>query len=374
MRRPLLNHLTESRPSPNLFVWRLRHVLQAKSSFKRRSHLKTRPFIGITMGDPAGIGPEVIIKALSDAKIFDLCRPVVFGDRGALNLYAGKRRIPAIREITHPSEAQGQSGRIDLIEVCRLEREVLTPGSPRTEGGAAMVNCIVTAVDMAKREKISAVVTCPISKVLMQQVGHPYEGHTQLIASLTGCRDYVMMLAGKKLRVALVTIHCSLMDVPSLLSYEKVFRTIRITSRALEQDFGIPSPRLAVAALNPHAGEQGLFGREEEEIIGPAVRKARDEGHRVEGPFPADTLFYRAAGGEFDAVVAMYHDQGLIPLKLLHFSDAVNVTLGLPIVRTSVDHGTAYDIAGKDKADPSSLKAAIAMAVMMSKNREKRSA
>jgi 4-hydroxythreonine-4-phosphate dehydrogenase len=341
---------------------------------KRRSHLKTRPIIGITMGDPAGIGPEVIVKALCDAKIFDLCRPVVFGDRAALNLYTGKRRVRAIREITHPSEAEGQSGLIDLIAVCSLEREALTPGSPGSEGGAAMVNCIVTAVDMAKQEEISAVVTCPISKVLMHQAGHPYEGHTPLIASMTGCRDYVMMLAGKKLRVALVTIHCALKDVPSLLNHERVFRTIRITSRALEQDFAIRSPRLAVAALNPHAGEEGLFGREEEEIIGPAVCKAKNEGLRVEGPFPADSLFYRAAAGEFDAVVAMYHDQGLIPLKLLHFSDAVNVTLGLPIVRTSVDHGTAYDIAGKDRADPSSLKAAIRMAVMMSRNREKRNA
>jgi 4-hydroxythreonine-4-phosphate dehydrogenase len=344
----------------------------AKKAFQNGgNHLKKRPLIGITMGDPAGIGPEVIFKALSDAKIFDLCRPVVFGDRGALNLYAGKRRAPTIREITQPSEAQGQPGRIDLIAVCSLKREVLTPGSPRIEGGAAMVDCVVTAVDMARRQEISAVVTCPISKALMQQAGHLYEGHTQLIASLTGCRHYVMMLAGKKLRVALVTIHCALMDVPSLLNRERVFRTIRITARALEQDFGIPSPRLAVAALNPHAGEEGLFGREEEKIIGPAIRKARAEGHCVEGPFPADSLFYRAAGGEFDAVVAMYHDQGLIPLKLLHFSDAVNVTLGLPIVRTSVDHGTAYDIAGKDKADPSSLKAAIVMAVMMAKNRER---
>jgi 4-hydroxythreonine-4-phosphate dehydrogenase len=180
-----------------------------------------------------------------------------------------------------------------------------------------------------------------------------------------------MMLAGKKLRVALVTIHCALKDVPALLSKTKVLGTIRITAAALEQDFGISKPRLAVAALNPHAGEDGLFGEEEESIIRPAIRKAKAEGYRVEGPFPADSLFYRAAGGEFDAVVAMYHDQGLIPLKLLHFSDAVNVTLGLPVVRTSVDHGTAYDIAGKDMADPSSLKAAIEMAVMMVKNRTK---
>jgi 4-hydroxythreonine-4-phosphate dehydrogenase len=234
-----------------------------------------------------------------------------------------------------------------------------------------MVDCIVTAVDLAKRKEISAVVTCPISKALMQQAGHAYEGHTQLIASLTRSKDYVMMLAGKKLRVALVTIHCALKEVPSLLSKEKVLRTIRITARALERDFGISRPLLAVTALNPHAGEEGLFGAEEDQIIRPAIRKAKAEGHRVEGPFPADSLFYRAAGGEFDAVVSMYHDQGLIPLKLLHFSDAVNVTLGLPIIRTSVDHGTAYDIAGKDMADPSSLKAAIEMAAQIARNRER---
>jgi 4-hydroxythreonine-4-phosphate dehydrogenase len=234
-----------------------------------------------------------------------------------------------------------------------------------------MVDCIVTAVDLAKRKEISAVVTCPISKALMHQAGHAYEGHTQLIASLTKCSDYVMMLAGKKLRVALVTIHCALKEVPSLLSEKKVLRTIRITARALERDFGISRPLVAVTALNPHAGEEGLFGTEEDQMIRPAIRKAKTEGYRVEGPFPADSLFCKAAGGEFDAVVSMYHDQGLIPLKLLHFSDAVNVTLGLPIVRTSVDHGTAYDIAGKDLADPRSLKAAIRMAVQMAKNRER---
>jgi 4-hydroxythreonine-4-phosphate dehydrogenase len=321
------------------------------------------------MGDPAGIGPEIIVKALSDPKIYDLCRPVVFGDRGALNVYFGKRRAPVLREITHPSEAQAKSGQIDLIAVCNLNRSVLAPGIPRIEGGVAMVDCITTAVEMAKRGEIAAVVTCPISKSLMQQAGHLYEGHTQLIASLTHCKDYVMMLAGRKLRVALVTIHCALKSVPSLLSIEKVCKTISVTSRALQQDFGLRNPRIAVAALNPHAGEAGLFGQEEEKIIRPAIRKAKAEGHQVEGPFPADSLFFRAARGEFDAVVAMYHDQGLIPLKLLHFSDAVNVTLGLPIIRTSVDHGTAYDIAGKNMADPSSLNAAIAMAVRMAKNR-----
>jgi 4-hydroxythreonine-4-phosphate dehydrogenase len=321
------------------------------------------------MGDPAGIGPEVIVKALADPRMYEICRPVVFGDPGALSIYSKGKLV--IREVGRPSEAGGRMGEVDLISVCRLGQEALLPGTPHPRGGGAMVDCIVTAVEMAKTGEIAGVVTCPINKALMNRAGYDYEGHTQLIASLTHCEDYVMMLAGDRLRVALVTIHCALKDVPSLLSGEKVYMTISVTSKALALDFGIEKPRMAVAALNPHAGEAGLFGDEEEKIILPAVEKARIDGYLAAGPHPADTLFYKAANGDFDAVVAMYHDQGLIPLKLLHFSDAVNVTLGLPIVRTSVDHGTAYDIAGKGIADPSSLKSAIRMAVLMAKNRER---
>jgi 4-hydroxythreonine-4-phosphate dehydrogenase len=321
------------------------------------------------MGDPAGIGPEIIVKALADPEIHEICKPVIFGDSGALSIYGNGRLF--INEITHPSEADGKVGQVDLIGVCHLGQEVLSPGIPHVQGGGAMVDCIITAVEMAKCGDIAAVVTCPISKVLMHQAGYDYEGHTQLIASLTHCNDYVMMLAGERLRVALVTIHCSLREVPSLLSKERVYMTIAVTSKALAQDFGIQNSRLAIAALNPHAGEAGLFGDEEEKIITPAIEKARMDGYLATGPYPSDTLFYKAAKGDFDAVVAMYHDQGLIPLKLLHFSDAVNVTLGLPIIRTSVDHGTAYDIAGKGIADPSSLKSAIQMAVVMTKNRER---
>jgi 4-hydroxythreonine-4-phosphate dehydrogenase len=333
--------------------------------------LDTLPIIGITMGDPAGVGPEIIVKALSDPALYQICRPVVLGDRGALALWFKGDEACSIHGISHPSEAEGRPRKIDLIEVCRLSRECFTPGVPKVEGGTAMVDCIVTAVEMAKRKDIAAMVTGPISKALMHQAGHHYEGHTQLIAELTGTKDYVMMLAGERLRVALTTIHCPLKDVPRLLSKEAILKTITITSRALCRDFGFESPRIAVAGLNPHAGEEGLFGTEEAEVIEPAVRAAREEGYPVEGPFPPDTVFHRAASGHFDAVIAMYHDQGLIPLKLLHFSDAVNVTLGLPIIRTSVDHGTAYDIAGKGTADPSSLKAAIRMATMMARNRQK---
>ena len=333
--------------------------------------MDTLPIIGITMGDPAGVGPEIIVKALSDPAVCGICRPVVLGDRGALALCLKGDEACSIHEISHPSKAEGRPRKIDLIAVCRLDGECLTPGVPEVEGGAAMVECIVTAVEMAKRSDIAAIVTCPINKALMHRAGHHYEGHTQLIAELTSTKDYVMMLAGERLRVALATIHCALKDVPHLLSKEVILKTITITSRALGLDFGFENPRIAVAGLNPHAGEEGLFGTEEAEFIAPAVRAAREQGHPVEGPFPPDTIFHRAASGHYDAVIAMYHDQGLIPLKLLHFSDAVNVTLGLPIIRTSVDHGTAYDIAGKGKADPSSLKAAIRMAAMMAKNRQK---
>jgi 4-hydroxythreonine-4-phosphate dehydrogenase len=329
------------------------------------------PIIGITMGDPAGVGPEIIIKALSDPAIHEICRPVVFGDLGALALWPGTAEPCSIREISHPSEASGISGQIDLIAVCHLNKACVTPGFPSIEGGAAMVDCILAAVDTALRKEIAAMVTCPISKVLMQQAGHFYEGHTRLIAERTVTQDYVMMLAGEKLRVALVTIHCALKDVPSLVSKENILKTIAVTSKALAQDFGLKSARIAAAGLNPHAGEAGLLGKEEAEIIEPALREAREKGYPVQGPFPPDTVFHRAASGHFDAVIAMYHDQGLIPLKLLHFSDAVNITLGLPIIRTSVDHGTAYDIAGKGVADPSSLKAAIRMAVMMARNRKR---
>ncbi len=330
------------------------------------------PVIGITMGDPAGIGPEIIVKALGDRDICKFCRPVVFGDFEILSSTVPKvSQDISLHTITSPSEAEAVTGRIDLLAISDLKAQTELPGKPTIEGGNAMVEYIVRAADMCMKGLLGAMVTCPISKVLMHRAGYSYDGHTQLIAHLTDTDGYVMMLAGKKLRVTLVTIHCALKDVPTILNTEKVYKTIIITAEALRIDFGIENPYLAVAALNPHAGEAGLFGSEEEEIISPAVSRARENGLNVVGPFSADTLFYKAASGQFDAVVAMYHDQGLIPLKLLHFSDAVNVTLGLPIIRTSVDHGTAYDIAGTWKADDSSLKAAIEMAARMVKNRTK---
>jgi len=326
------------------------------------------------MGDPAGIGPEIIAMALADEAVYEWCRPVVLGDVGILSSIISRRSLGVAQEVSvdaieTPDEAKGRPGVIDLMAISHLDEDDGQPGRPTVAGGRAMVAYIVRAVEMSLRGEIAAMVTCPISKSLMHRAGHRFDGHTQLISHLTGVSDVVMMLAGERLRVALVTIHCALKDVSRLLSRERVHRTIQTTDQALRNDFGLKRPRLAVTALNPHGGEAGLFGSEEAAVIAPAIQMAKVDGLNVEGPFPADTLFYKAVAGGYDAVVAMYHDQGLIPLKLLHFSDAVNVTLGLPIIRTSVDHGTAYDIAGTGQADPSSLKAAIRMAVFMAKHR-----
>jgi 4-hydroxythreonine-4-phosphate dehydrogenase len=330
-----------------------------------------RPIIGITMGDPSGIGPEIIIKALSDPELCHLCRPVVFGDTMILESAGPSSEHVEMKAISHPGDAKGPLGVIHVIPTSFLSPDSITMGKGAPLGGKAMMTAIIRAVDMAMENALDGMVTCPINKALMHAAGYPYEGHTQYIAERTGTKHIVMMLAGGNFRVALATIHCALKEVPSRLDKLGIYRTITITHNALQKDFALSKPRLAVAALNPHGGEEKLFGTEEETVIRPAIEMARSEGYWVDGPYPADTLFQKVVSGHFDAVVAMYHDQGLIPIKLLHFSNAVNVTLGLPIIRTSVDHGTAYDIAGKGIADPTSLKAAIRMAVILSKNRKR---
>jgi 4-hydroxythreonine-4-phosphate dehydrogenase len=226
-------------------------------------------------------------------------------------------------------------------------------------------------VQLIRRGVIDGMTTCPISKASLQAAGYVYPGHTEMLAELTGTEHYAMMLAGPRLRVTLVTIHCPLSQVAARLTEEAIIDLIRITYRALRTDFALSRPKIAVAGLNPHAGENGLFGDEETNLIQPAINQALKEGITVEGPFPPDTVFFKAATGLYDAVVCMYHDQGLIPFKLLHFSDGVNVTLGLPLVRTSVDHGTAYDIAGKGLADANSLTAAVNLAATISANRKR---
>ncbi len=324
---------------------------------------KIRPIIGITMGDPVGIGPEIILSALSDPSLYNICRPLVFGDLKILQTAKQTTQSTLDIKVVNAPDAGGWTcGRIDVLNISDLDPSGAVWGKPTVETGRAMVEYITRAVDMAMDGHINAVVTCPINKKAMQQAGFDFQGHTDLLAKRTKSFEYAMMLAGSRLRIVLVTIHTALKNVPDLLSEEKIFGKIKMADRSLNELFGIEKPRIAVSALNPHAGESGLFGNEEETVIRPAVEKARKKGIDASGPFPSDTLFYHAQKGRFDAVVCMYHDQGLIPFKMIHFTDGVNTTLGLPIIRTSVDHGTAYDIAGSGTADPGSLTAAIKMA------------
>jgi len=326
------------------------------------------------MGCPVGIGPEIILRYFSEQRRKQQPRLVVLGDRGVLERTARELAIPVTCHEFLPEKPIEtlEPGSVPVLQVSSLKPDELQWGKPTPSTGEAMANYIFAAVELALARKISAIVTCPISKTSLNNAGHHFPGHTEMLASLTKAQEHAMMLAGDKLRVTLVTIHNSLQDVPRLLSRAKVADLIRITHESLKNDFGIAFPRLAVAGLNPHAGEDGLFGDEEVTVIQPAVQQSRQAGIEVSGPYPPDTVFYKAASGQFDAVVCMYHDQGLIPFKLLHFEDGVNVTLGLPIVRTSVDHGTAYDIAGQGRATPQSLAAAINLAAHIAHNRRQK--
>ncbi len=333
----------------------------------------SRPIIGITMGDPVGIGPEITLKALCEKSLYERCRPLVLGDMQILTATNQHLRTGLnIREVKGPETGYYQAGDVDVVALSGLDEGQVQPGHPTRETGRAMVRYVLKGVEWAMNGRIHGIATCPISKLAMHAAGCKFNGHTELIAQQTRTSDCVMMLAGTKLRVALVTVHLPLAEVATALTADAVLKTIRITEEALRDSFGIEVPRLAVAALNPHAGESELFGDEEIRIISPAIGQAAQAGIDVSGPYPADTVFYKALKNAWDAVISMYHDQGLIPFKMVHFADGVNTTLGLPIVRTSVDHGTAYDIAGKNQAEPDSLVAAIYMAAEQVRHRAKK--
>jgi 4-hydroxythreonine-4-phosphate dehydrogenase len=315
------------------------------------------------MGDPAGIGPEIIIKALCQASLYEHSCPLVLGDVQVMTSTNEQlKKGMSVRHVEGPEVGYYRASTIEVMGLSDLDCNQLQPGRPTGATGRAMVKYVLAGADLAIKGRTDGLVTCPINKKAMHAAGYDFEGHTELLAHRTKTSDCVMMLAGSKLKVALVTIHVPLAQVSARLTTDRVLRTIHITEEALRKSFDISKPRLAVAALNPHSGEDGLFGKEEINVISPAVRQAAEAGIDVAGPYPADTLFHSALKGRWDAVIAMYHDQGLIPFKMVHFSEGVNTTLGLPIVRTSVDHGTAYDIAGTGKADPGSLVAAIRMA------------
>ncbi len=328
-----------------------------------------RPVIGISMGDPAGIGPEIIVKALSNPRIHSVCQPIVIGDTTILKKAAKFLSVPLnIMTVDHPENIINDSKIICIINGSNLAGNVTNLSSPTMDTGKAMENYIILGVNLAQNNGIDGLVTCPITKTGLKIAGSRFHGHTELIADQTGTSEFAMMLAGKRLKVVLVSIHIPLSQVAKSLTIQNISQTIYLTNNSLVNRFGIPFPKLAVAGLNPHAGEESMFGNEEEKIIAPAVGLAREQGIHIDGPLPPDTVFFHAMNGKYDAVVCMYHDQGLIPFKLVHFKDGVNTTLGLPIIRTSVDHGTAYDIAWQGIADPTSLMEAIYMATFQANN------
>lgn len=350
-----------------------------------------QPVVAITMGDPCGVGPEVIVKAFDSPGFAGGCLPVVIGDRlpieRAIKIVGSSARVMPVFEPGKNLRAflagaatagviplwGGPSGSGSLP--LPLTVEDIEFGRPTPSACGAIVSWIRAAASLAGSGFIDAVCTCPINKERLHGQGFGFPGHTEFFQELTGSKNVVMMLAGPALRVALATIHVPLAKVPGLITKELLRQVIGVTAESMSRDFAVKSPRIAVCGLNPHCGEAGKFGLEEIETVGPVVvefeagRRGGEFDAEVSGPWPADTIFNRAMSGEFDAVIALYHDQGLIPVKLAHFSEAVNVSLGLPIVRTSVDHGTAYDIAGTGQADPGSLIAAVNLAAFIALNR-----
>jgi 4-hydroxythreonine-4-phosphate dehydrogenase len=319
------------------------------------------------MGDPAGIGPEVVLKALADPAIKKSCRTLILGDWEVLA--RARRRCKHYPELLRWSQGAPLLPMLDHgVVVCPLSTLKATesrPGVPSRAGGHAAFRYISVAAKLALTGLADAIATAPISKSSLIDAGYNYPGHTELLAELSRTRECRMMLVGRNLRVVPVTGHVAFSKVPRALTVDNIQTTIELADRCLRDFFGIGRPRIAVAALNPHGGEAGIFGDEEIKVIRPAVKASAAKGIGVHGPFPADSLFHRAAEGDYDAVVCMYHDQGLIPLKLHHFFGGVALTLGPPFVRTSVDHGTAYDIAGKGKADASSMREAILLAARL---------
>ena len=335
-----------------------------------------RPILGVTMGDPAGVGPEIIARALAEPAVIASSRPVVIGSaaimKEALGLVGSPLALHVVRGI---ADSRWEARTLECLDLSNVEAATLPRGEVSAAAGRAAYDYIERAIRLAQAGEIHGIVTAPVNKEALAAAGVRHSGHTEILAELSHTRDYAMLLMGKELRVIHVTTHVALRRVPDLVTRDRVLTTIRLAQRTME-GLGKPRARIAVAGLNPHAGEDGLFGDEEKREIIPAITAARGEGMTVVGPIPADTLFSRARGGEFDIVVAMYHDQGHIPVKTLGFEydesrktwtglSGVNVTVGLPFLRVSVDHGTAFDRAWKGTANHESMTEAIEVAVTM---------
>ncbi|MBY0144223.1 4-hydroxythreonine-4-phosphate dehydrogenase PdxA [Neobacillus niacini] len=324
-----------------------------------------KPIIGITMGDAAGIGPEIIVKSLMDKDIYDQCQPIVIGDAKILERVKPIVKADVQINVIHTvSEAKNEFGIIDVIDLDLLPVD-LPFGQVSGEAGNAAYQYIAKAVALAKEKEINAICTAPLNKEAMHKGGHLYPGHTEILAKLTDTEDFSMMLTAPNLKVIHLTTHVGLIKAIEMINPERTYKVIKLAHETLSRA-GIKNPSVAVCGINPHAGENGLFGNgEEEEKLIPGIEKAKAEGINASGPHPADTLFFRAARGDFDIVVACYHDQGHAPIKVMGIEDGVNITVGLKggVIRTSVDHGTAFDIAGKNIADSRSMKAAIKSAI-----------
>ena len=331
-----------------------------------------RPIVAITMGDAAGIGPEIVIKALCQDIVHECCRPLVVGDFGVLKRARKLLRVAMdLRILSDVTQARFTPPEVDLLDLHNVDWSRVRPGTLSAEAGRAAVETVMRATELALAGRVQAIATAPLNKEAMRLGGYDFIGHTEILAQLTGTGRCTTMLASGPLRVVHVTRHLPLREVAAHITTERVLETIEITAEGLRA-WGMERPRLAVAALNPHGGDGGLIGDEEITAIGPAVQAAQGRGIDARGPFPADSIFVRALRGEFDAVVAMYHDQGHIPIKVYGFEESVTVTLGLPIVRTSVDHGTAFDIAWQGVADPRSMVEAIKLAAQLSVGRPER--
>ena len=325
------------------------------------------PRIAITMGDPAGIGPEVIVKAFTDSSLNRECRPIVIGDADYL-ISSARQFAPnlSIQRITSVDQAEFDSPSLTVLDLKNIEPASLAPEASSL-GGQAAVEYIRKAVDLAMDHLVSAITTAPINKESIHLAGFNYPGHTEMLADFTGTKGVALMLVGKKLRVVLATTHLPLHAVRDQITKDRVANTIRLTHQWLAR-YVTESPRIAVTGLNPHCGDGGIFGDEEKPAILPAIEQLKAEGIDAQGPFSADALFARTQTGQYDAVVTMYHDQGMIPVKMESQGNAVNITLGLPIIRTSVDHGTAFDIAGQGIASPESLKFSLRFAAKMAQS------
>jgi 4-phospho-D-threonate 3-dehydrogenase / 4-phospho-D-erythronate 3-dehydrogenase len=325
-----------------------------------------KPILAITMGDPSGIGPEVVLKALTHPEVFESCNPLVIGDRFILERAMGALDIEPLHidEAGGPATAVFQPGTVTLIDLRNADPEACPWGEISAASGKAAVEYVFAACDMAMIGEVDAIVTAPLNKAAMYAAGFDYAGHTELLTERTGAQKVSMLLIGPALRVVHVSTHVALTEAIKRVTKERVMDVIQIAWDACRA-LGIEQPRIAVAGLNPHASESGIFGNEEATAIEPAIDEMRARGMDVSDPQPPDTVFLRATKGVYDIVVAMYHDQGHIPMKLLAFDSGVNVSLGLPVIRTSVDHGTAFDIAGKDVAREESMLAAIDVAVQM---------